>query len=104
MEYKPFEEVEPLEQGIVIIRELINSEGNIIQPDNVKKGDDLSFAKENSNKLDWHEINVPGRWEDQCAKGYDGYAWYSKDVFIPNDWKDIDVKLYFENIDDCEEM
>ncbi|MCK4797493.1 MAG: discoidin domain-containing protein [Spirochaetes bacterium] len=69
-----------------------------------KKGDDLSFAKENSNKLDWHEINVPGRWEDQCAKGYDGYAWYSKDVFIPNDWKDIDVKLYFENIDDCEEI
>ena len=38
--------------------------------------DDMSWAAKEYDDNDWDEIFVPGKWEDQQYRDYDGYAWY----------------------------
>lgn len=52
------------------------------------------------SELDWTTIKVPGYWESQGFKGYDGYAVYSKKVYIPSDLAKEELVLVLGKIDD----
>jgi hypothetical protein len=39
-------------------------------------GDDANWARKTFDDSEWDEIFVPGKWEDQQYRNYDGYAWY----------------------------
>ncbi len=71
--------------------------------------DKINQAKELTTKdistfetRDWSAINVPGRWEDQGFKHYDGYAWYRKKIEIPSNAKDEDLVVVLGKIDDTD--
>lgn len=38
--------------------------------------DNLNWAAMDYDDSDWDELFVPGKWEDQQYRDYDGYAWY----------------------------
>jgi hypothetical protein len=52
----------------------------------------------------WETIEVPGPWEDQGFNGYNGYAFYRKNIDIPLSWKDRDLYLNMGYIDDVDEV
>ena len=45
-------------------------------------GDDMAWANPAYDDSDWDRLTVPGSWEDQGYKEYNGFAWYRK-VFNP---------------------
>ncbi len=48
----------------------------------------------------WGKIRVDRHWEGQGHKALDHWAWYRRDVIIPNDWKSPTTYLNFTGIDD----
>ncbi len=71
---------------------------------NFRTGDNMDWRHYTGNEEGWHKIYVPGAWENQGYKGYDGYAWYQKD-FVANDNFKIDrVVLLMGKIDDLDEV
>jgi len=59
------------------------------------------YSPEYSDK-NWLTIKVPGYWEEQFKeyKDYDGYAWYRKEIIIPEEWKGKRIVLKFGSVDD----
>lgn len=55
---------------------------------------------------DWTWVPVPGVWEDaangQFAK-HDGFAWYRCQVVLPETWRDEDVYLVVDAVDNAQE-
>ena len=66
-------------------------------------GDNLSWAKDDLDDKNWSNIIVPGFWESQGFREYDGYAWYRKKVFIPSSLKDKKLVLVLGRIDDADQ-
>lgn len=52
---------------------------------------------------EWAHLMVPGIWEHQGFKNYDGNAWYRKRVFIPKDLEGEDLVLMLGKIDDFDD-
>ena len=51
----------------------------------------------------WNDIRIGTAWESQGYPSLDGWAWYRLSVDIPPRWKDREVFLSFEGVDDfCE--
>lgn len=67
-------------------------------------GDNLDWSAAKYNDTDWHEIFVPGKWEDQGYRDYDGYAWYRKTFFYRGTLKDEKAVLILGKIDDVDEV
>ena len=66
-------------------------------------GDDMKWAEKDFNDSDWDEIIAPSNWENQGYVGYNGYAWYRKDITITNVSKNSAIYMNLGNIDDvCE--
>lgn len=57
-------------------------------------GDDKQWAAADFDDSQWDRIYVPSSWESQGYKGYNGYAWYRKDVRLPHKLKQI-ICIYF---------
>lgn len=38
--------------------------------------DNMAWAEKDYDDSSWDELFVPGKWEDQQYRDYDGYAWY----------------------------
>jgi hypothetical protein len=57
-------------------------------------------------KLDdsWKDIKIGKHWEAQGFPDLDGWAWYRLNLEIPKGWKDRDVYLNFEGVDDFYEL
>ena len=53
---------------------------------------------------DWTQIETGRFWEDQGFPGYDGYAWYKKDILIPANWNDGKAVLMAGGVDDAYEL
>ncbi len=66
-------------------------------------GDDLSWKEDKLNDKNWLSIIAPGYWESQGFRGYDGYAWYRKKVFISSKLNDEKLVLVLGKIDDVDE-
>jgi len=65
-----------------------------------KTGDNLAFKKTDYDDSKWDEIWVPSFWENLGYRNYDGFAWYRKKVFIPQEYKDKTIVLALGQIDD----
>ena len=48
----------------------------------------------------WARIRIDRHWEGQGYADLDGWAWYRREVFIPDDWKSPATFLNFTGIDD----
>ncbi|MGQ1947468.1 beta galactosidase jelly roll domain-containing protein [Geofilum sp. OHC36d9] len=67
-------------------------------------GDNLQWASPNYNTDDWETIHVPSNWENQGFPGYDGYAWYRREVTVGNVWEKASLMLFLGYIDDVDEV
>ncbi|MCA9263720.1 MAG: c-type cytochrome [Planctomycetales bacterium] len=56
----------------------------------------------------WLEVEVPGVWEASTAspelRNHDGFAWYRCWFELPGSWREHDVELYVEHVDNCHEV
>lgn len=52
----------------------------------------------------WESIHVPSPWEDEGFNGYNGYAFYRKNIEIPSTYKDRMLYLNMGYIDDVDEV
>jgi len=71
---------------------------------NFKIGDNQEWSKTNFDDSDWKKIYVPSPWEEEGYQGYDGYAWYRRNVVIPISLKDRALTLELGYIDDVDEV
>jgi cephalosporin-C deacetylase-like acetyl esterase len=61
---------------------------NLLTPQwKFKTGDDIQWAKPETDDSEWNEITGGIAWERQGYENYDGFAWYRKKVFIPSSLK-----------------
>lgn len=52
----------------------------------------------------WKDIRVGSAWEGQGFPNLDHWAWYRLAVRIPEHWRQREVYLSFEGVDDCYEL
>ncbi|MEO6456343.1 MAG: sialate O-acetylesterase [Ginsengibacter sp.] len=50
----------------------------------------------------WHNIIVPGYWEDQGIKDLDGIVWYRKEINVPASMTGVDAKIFLGRIVDAD--
>ena len=53
---------------------------------------------------DWDNIRVPARWENEGFRGYDGFAWYRKKVYLPASLTGKELILELGYVDDIDEV
>jgi hypothetical protein len=67
-------------------------------------GDDITWALPSYNDSGWDQITVPGQWENEGYKEYNGYAWYRR-TFTPGDIPaNTTIYLMLGRIDDADEV
>lgn len=66
-------------------------------------GDDLRWSKSNFDDGDWSRVRVPGYWEDQGYRDYNGFAWYRRSFAFHHD-VDQSTYLLLGQIDDTDEV
>ncbi|MDA3929534.1 MAG: glycoside hydrolase [Prolixibacteraceae bacterium] len=67
-------------------------------------GDDMQWAEKKYDDTSWDNIYVPSRWEEQGYQGYNGFAWYRKNVVIPKSFQNRIVFIELGYIDDVDEV
>lgn len=50
----------------------------------------------------WHNINIPGYWEDQGIKDLNGIVWYRREIDIPASMAGKDAKVFLGRIVDAD--
>lgn len=50
----------------------------------------------------WHNINIPGYWEDQGIKDLDGIVWYRREIDVPSSMTGIPAKVFLGRIVDAD--
>lgn len=50
----------------------------------------------------WHNINIPGYWEDQGIKDLDGIVWYRKEINVPASMTGIPAKVFLGRVVDAD--
>jgi hypothetical protein len=67
-------------------------------------GDSPAFAQPAYDDAKWQEISVPGAWEKEGFPGYDGYAWYRKQVYLSKTLNPEHLYLQLGRIDDVDQV
>jgi Glycosyl hydrolases family 2, sugar binding domain/Beta-galactosidase second all-beta domain len=67
-------------------------------------GDDKEWSKYDYDDTSWEEIKVPSSWEDEGYHGYNGYAWYRKQIHIPHHIQNKSLYISLGYIDDADEV
>lgn len=68
-------------------------------------GDDPNWARADFDDSYWGSIMVPAKWEPQGYEGYDGNAWYRRELVLNNNIKaDERLILILGKIDDMDEV
>ncbi|CAN5734271.1 sialate O-acetylesterase [soil metagenome] len=52
----------------------------------------------------WHQINIPGYWEDQGIKNLDGVVWYRREIDVPASMTGVPAKVFLGRIVDADEL
>jgi len=65
-------------------------------------GDDSKWANPLFDDSDWDQISVPGQWENQGYKDYNGYAWYRKSFKTGDLPANTTIFLQLGRIDDVD--
>jgi sialate O-acetylesterase len=50
----------------------------------------------------WQTINIPGYWEDQGAKDFNGVVWYRREIDIPQSMTGVPAKVFLGRIVDAD--
>lgn len=50
----------------------------------------------------WHNINIPGYWEDQGVKDLDGVVWYRREIDVPASMTNVPAKVFLGRIVDAD--
>jgi len=58
---------------------------------------DTTYAPKN-----WHDINIPGYWEDQGIKDLDGVVWYRREIDVPASMTNMPAKVSLGRIVDAD--
>ncbi|MCH7989468.1 MAG: dehydrogenase, partial [Planctomycetes bacterium] len=68
------------------------------------------FQKQSETLSDWTLLQVPGTWDENASDihkeyltKYDGYAWYRCLVTLPRGWKEKELQLHVEQVDNAHE-
>lgn len=69
-----------------------------------KTGDNKEWKNKNFNDKNWARIIVPGYWESQGYKDYDGFGWYRKTFKVSDRLKGKKLVLMMGKIDDLDEV
>lgn len=69
------------------------------------KGDTTKKAKDEK----WAMVSIPHTWNaydvnDEEAGYYRGEGWYKKTIYVPSNWKEKDVYLFFEGVGQVAEI
>ncbi|MBN1949876.1 MAG: hypothetical protein JW801_01655 [Bacteroidales bacterium] len=65
-------------------------------------GDDFAWKARKYDDSDWAEIFVPGKWEDEGFRDYDGFAWYRRSFYYKGSLNDEKIVLVIGKIDDVD--
>ena len=68
------------------------------------KGDDPEWANSAFKDDNWDQIAVPGIWEDQLDRDYNGFGWYRKSFKAPASKEGKRYVLMLGKIDDLDEV
>ena len=60
---------------------------------------DTTFTPQN-----WHNIHIPGYWEDQGIRDLDGVVWYRKQIEIPASMAGVPAKIDLGRIVDADKL
>jgi sialate O-acetylesterase len=82
------------------LRKIVNLEGYW----KFSVGDMQGWYEKNFDDSDWDELRVPGKWEDQGYRDYNGYAWYRRKFRMNNINPDETIYLLLGRIDDVDEV
>ena len=66
-------------------------------------GDNMAWKDNATSSANWEKIMVPLFWEKQGFVNYDGYAWYRKAFFLPENLRSQDLILFLGKIDDYDQ-
>ena len=66
-------------------------------------GDEKRWAEESFDDSQWRNLRVPGLWELQGYREYDGFAWYRVKFKVPGHLRDKELVLLLGKIDDVDE-
>jgi sialate O-acetylesterase len=69
-----------------------------------KTGDDLSRKDPGFDDSRWDKIIVPGKWEDQGYRDYDGYGWYRKSFIYQGNATEDKMVIVMGKIDDFDQV
>lgn len=69
-----------------------------------QKGDNMEWSSSSYNDTDWNNLRVPGYWEAQGHKNYDGFAWLRKEVNISRALSNQKLVLMLGKIDDTDQL
>ncbi|MBN8837986.1 MAG: beta galactosidase jelly roll domain-containing protein [Sphingobacteriia bacterium] len=77
---------------------------NTFKPSQEDKGLTEKWYHNSYLPKNWHNISVPGYWEDQGIKDLDGIVWYRKTITIPPSFSQDLVKLFLGRIIDADQV
>jgi hypothetical protein len=69
-----------------------------------KTGDNKDWKNKNIDDKEWKDVIVPGFWESQGFKDYDGFGWYRKSFNMPERLRNKKLVLMVGRIDDLDEV
>jgi hypothetical protein len=69
-----------------------------------RTGDSDDYKDFNFNDNKWDELLVPGHWENQGYKDYDGFAWYRKKFKVSKSLSEQKLVLVMGKIDDFDQV
>lgn len=91
------------EIGIYKAKAPLNMDINLQGKWKFKAWDNLSFSKPGYDDSDWAEIQVPGQWENQGYRDYDGYGWYRIKFNVNKTFTDKNIIVLLGQIDDIDQ-
>jgi diguanylate cyclase (GGDEF)-like protein len=68
-----------------------------------RQGDDAAWAHPGLDDGAWRTITVPGAWDEQIGE-YDGFAWYRREVVLPDGMRGAPVGIRFGTVGDAFEL
>lgn len=87
--------------GIYAGKNAINLDVNLQSAWKFREGDDPARKEISYDDSGWKELFVPGQWEDQGYRDYDGFGWYRK-TFVYNTVVDDRMVIVLGKIDDID--
>jgi hypothetical protein len=66
-------------------------------------GDKMEWKETDFDDSNWDDVSVPGLWEAQGFKKYNGVAWYRNTFILPEELENKKLVLMLGKIDDIDE-